>query len=51
LIGAEAKIAKAYHAIKLGDYQKAIELLSGIQHARAQELLAIAKTKLQEEAS
>lgn len=40
MIGAEAKIAEGYHAMKAGNLERAYELLRDVPHPRAKELLA-----------
>ena len=40
MIGAEAKIAEAYHAIKANQLDDAERILQPIPHPRAKELLA-----------
>ncbi len=39
MIGAEAKIARGYAAMKRGELEKAKHILAGIAHPRAKELL------------
>lgn len=43
MIGAEAKIAEAYHALKSGKVDRAIELLEDIAHPRARALIEQAR--------
>lgn len=44
MIGAEAIIAEAYHALKAGDLDRTIALLDGLPHPRAKTLLQQAQT-------
>lgn len=45
MIGAEARIAEGYHALKAGDLDRAERILLGIPHPRAKDLLALIAQK------
>lgn len=49
MIGAEAKIAEGYHALKRGDAESAIAILEPIAHPRAQALLRDAMMMLRDQ--
>jgi len=46
LIGAEAKIAEGYHALKNGDLDLAEQVLKDVAHPRAAELLRQVRTRM-----